>query len=68
MRILMCSNERMQLVDICGMYSHPTGMLDAIPDRLLAEGDILEVDTLPIVIKDHITLEQYVCQNDRLQD
>ena len=47
---------------ICEMYLHPSGMLGATPDRLL------EVKTLPKVAKKGITLEEYIRDNERLQD
>ena len=55
-------------VDMCGMYLHPTGMLGATSDRLLGEEGVSEVKTLPKLAKKGITLEEYIRDNERLQD
>ena len=50
------------------MYLHPTGILGATPDRLLGEEDISEVKTLQKLAKKGFTLEEYIRDNERLQD
>ena len=54
--------------DMCEMYFHPTGMLGATPNRLRGEKGVFEVKTLPKMTKKGITLEEYICDNEQLQD
>ena len=54
--------------DMCGMYLHPNGMLGATPDILLGDEGVLQVKTLPKLVKKGITLEEYIRDNERLHD
>ena len=52
----------------CGLFLSRDGITGATPDRLIGDDGLLEVKTLPKLVRKGITLEDYIKQSGHLKE